>query len=394
MPETHDQEHPTEESALPPETHQTHGESAAAAPPKRGSWRTIWWLAGLLLLVIAGVGSSPFWAREVMPLLPWGGQSVAPTEDYAALATRLTAIERRPSPSSPDVGAINSAVSAVARRVDQLETTRNADRQSDPAFAATKAGLQQVEERLSGLEARSASRSASDAAQFEKLRQELAQIGGVSADFAERLQTIEHRVGAARTAARTDAMLFAALLRMREAVAAGRPFAGEYDAFIALAHDRPELVAAAQPLAELAQAGVAGSAVLSERLGKLSGRIASPVAPANGSDLGTEALAWLHSLVTIHRIDAASQTGQAPTINVAEAALARGDLLGAVSALETVSGPQHGAIQSWLEPARQRLAAEAALAHLQELLVARLSTPPETPGVAPTETPAKSASPS
>jgi hypothetical protein len=110
--------------------------------------------------------------------------------------------------------------------------------------------------------------------------------------------------------------------------------------------------------------------------------------------LGTEVLAWLHSLVTIRRIDAASQTGQEPAINVAEAALARGDLSGAVSALETVSGPQHGAIQSWLETARQRQAAEAALAHLQELLVARLSTPPEAPGVAPPETPAKSASPS
>ena len=81
-------------------------------------------------------------------------------------------------------------------------------------------------------------------------------------------------------------------------------------------------------------------------------------------------------------------------MSVAEAALVRGDLSGAVSALQTVSGPKSGAIQSWIETAQQRLAAEAALAHLQELLVARLGAPSETPGAAPTEAPVKSAQPS
>jgi len=81
-------------------------------------------------------------------------------------------------------------------------------------------------------------------------------------------------------------------------------------------------------------------------------------------------------------------------MRVAEAALARGDLSGAVSALQTLSGSNSGAIQSWLQTARQRLAAETALGHLQELLVARLGTPAEAPAGAPTEAPEKSASPS
>jgi hypothetical protein len=105
-------------------------------------------------------------------------------------------------------------------------------------------------------------------------------------------------------------------------------------------------------------------------------------------------LAWLHSLVTVHRIDAAVQTEQQPAMRVAEAALARDDLSGAVSALQTLSGSNSGAIQSWLQTARQRLAAEAALGRLQELLVARLGTPAEAPAGVPTEAPAKSASPS
>jgi len=393
MTEGHDQEHSAEGGALPPVTHQTLGEGAQSARPAGGSRQSVWWLAALLLLVIAGVGSSPFWARDVAPLLPWGSQSAAPAEDYAALAARVAAIENRPAPPPPDIAAINSTASALARRVDQLEAARGADRQTDAAVAGIKAGLQQLEERLSAFEARSATRANSETAEFEKLRQQLAQFASISSDLADRLPAIERRVGAAGSAVRTDSALLAALLQMREAVETARPFATEYDAFIALAHDQPDLIAAAQPLAELAQAGVAGNAVLSERLGQLSGRIVPAVAPPVDSDLRTQALAWLHSLVTIRRIDAASQTGQEPAMNVAEGALVRGDLPGAVSALQTLSGPKSAAIQSWLQTAQQRLAAEATLAHLQDLLVARLGTPLEAPGGAP-EVPARSAQPS
>jgi len=393
MTEGHDQEHSAEGGALPPVTHHTLGEGAQSARPAGGSRQSVWWLAALLLLVIAGVGSSPFWARDVAPLLPWGSQSAAPAEDYAALAARVAAIENRPAPPPPDIAAINSTASALARRVDQLEAARGADRQTDAAVAGIKAGLQQLEERLSAFEARSATRANSETAEFEKLRQQLAQFASISSDLADRLPAIERRVGAAGSAVRTDSALLAALLQMREAVETARPFATEYDAFIALAHDQPDLIAAAQPLAELAQAGVAGNAVLSERLGQLSGRIVPAVAPPVDSDLRTQALAWLHSLVTIRRIDAASQTGQEPAMNVAEGALVRGDLPGAVSALQTLSGPKSAAIQSWLQTAQQRLGAEATLAHLQDLLVARLGTPLEAPGGAP-EVPAKSAQPS
>ena len=393
MTEGHDQEHSAEGGALPPVTHHTLGEGAQSARPAGGSRQSVWWLAALLLLVIAGVGSSPFWARDVTPLLPWGSQSAAPAEDYAALAARVAAIENRPAPPPPDIAAINSTASALARRVDQLEAARGADRQTDAAVAGIKAGLQQLEERLSAFEARSATRANSETAEFEKLRQQLAQFASISSDLADRLPAIERRVGAAGSAVRTDSALLAALLQMREAVETARPFATEYDAFIALAHDQPDLIAAAQPLAGLAQAGVAGNAVLSERLGQLSGRIVPAVAPPVDSDLRTQALAWLHSLVTIRRIDAASQTGQEPAMNVAEGALVRGDLPGAVSALQTLSGPKSAAIQSWLQTAQQRLGAEATLAHLQDLLVARLGTPLEAPGGAP-EVPAKSAQPS
>jgi hypothetical protein len=362
-------------------------------PPAGGTPQTVLWLAALLLLVIAGVGTSPFWAREVAPLLPWNTEAAAPSGNYADLAARVAALETRPAPPSADIGAINSAANALAHRVDQLEAARNADREPDAAAAAAEQELRQLKERLNALEARSASRASKEAAEFEKLRQELAQSAGVSTDLGDRLSAVERRVGAAG-AARTNGALLAALFRMREAVEAARPFASEYEAFTALAHEQSDLIAAAQPLAGYVQAGVPGRAALSDRLGQLSGRSTPPAASPAGSDQGTQAPAWLRSLVTIRRIDAAAQTGQQPAMHVAEAALARGDLSGAVSALQTLSGPSSGAVQSWLDAAHQRLAAEAVLAHLQELLVARLGTPAETPAAAPAEAPAKSAQPS
>jgi hypothetical protein len=393
MTEGQDQEHLAEASESEPATDQPLAERSKSAHTVHGIRRTAYWLAAVLALVIAAVGSSPFWARDVAPLLPWAGTSATPTEDYPALAARLEAIEKRSPPPSSDIGSINSTTNALARRVDQLESARDADRQADAAVAAAKTGLQQLEERLTAFEAKSDARSASDTARFEKLGQELAEIRNISADLADKLPAMERRVGAIGSG-RTNGALLAALLRMHEAAETERPFVIQYDAFIALAHDQPDLIAAVQPLAGLAQAGVPGNTVLSERLGRLSGRILPAAEAPTGSDIGTQALAWLRSLVTIRRIDTPVKTGQESAMNVAEAALARGDLSGAVSALQTVSTPQSGSVQSWLEMAQRRLAVNAALAHLQELLVDRLATPSETPGDTPTEAPAKSAQPS
>ena len=63
MTEAHDQEPLAEGSTLPPVTDQTLGEGAQSARPAGGSRQTLWWLGALLLLVIAGVGLSPFGAR-------------------------------------------------------------------------------------------------------------------------------------------------------------------------------------------------------------------------------------------------------------------------------------------------------------------------------------------
>jgi hypothetical protein len=105
--------------------------------------------------------------------------------------------------------------------------------------------------------------------------------------------------------------------------------------------------------------------------------------PSAQSDWREQTLARLRGLVTIRRIDGSSGTGSEGAVSTAQTALARGDLAGAVAALESLTGADAEAARSWLLMARQRLAAETALDHVQELLTERLGNGPAAPGGAP-----------
>jgi hypothetical protein len=180
-----------------------------------------------------------------------------------------------------------------------------------------------------------------------------------------------------------------ALLQIREAVDQGRPFAAELGAFTALAHDRPDLVAAARPLAEAAHDGVVGRLGLAKRLGEVAGRIASATALPPQADWEDQVLARLRALVTIRRIDGAPQGGPEAAVSAAEAALGRGDLGDAVAHLDGLTGANAEAAEPWLKMARQRVGVEGSLAHLQQLLIAGLGHLPDAPGRSPVEAPAK-----
>jgi hypothetical protein len=414
MSEEHSEEHSGERGAIDTET-----PPAAAEPPparQRGSRGVATGLLALLIVVLAGVALSPFWAPEVAPLLPWAASPATSNEQYSALAARMAAIEQRPAApgnnsdaikstvngleqrvkqletaingrtavSASDVDALKSQLGGLAQRVDRLEAAGGGDRQLETALAGTKTTLQQLDQRVTEIEAQSAARKASNAADLQKIQQELARLGTVTSDVTGRVGTLEHDQQSQRASEpRIDAILALLLTQMREAVEQARPFATEYNAFTALVHD-PDLTAAARPLAEAARDGVASRVVLGKRLAELAGRIATASEPAAEPDLGQQVLSHLRSLVTIRRIDGSSQTGPEAAVSTAQAALARGDLAGAVAALDVLTGANAEAARPWLQMARERLVVEAALDHLQELVTVRLgSAPPAHPASPP-----------
>jgi hypothetical protein len=426
MSEGHSEERPGE-GATPGEPEASPLPAVDPARPRSASRRAALWLAGLLVLIVTGVALSPFWAPEVGPLLPWGERPAVSGEEFATLADRVAAIEKhsapptveanaansalgalagrldrlettynarfaeiekRPAPPGVDLGAIKSAESALGRRVDELEAARNVDRQTEAAVAANKVALQQLEQRIGAVEAQSSSRAASDSAELQKVQQELSRVGSAVADLARHLPAIERQMQAQSGSERKNAVEALLLLRMRDAVEQARPFPAEYDALKALDHDS-EIAGAAEPLADAARNGVPSRAVLSQRLAELAGEAATAPEPPAESDWGAQALARIRGLVTIRRIDGASQTGPEAAVSAAQTALARGDLGGAVADLERLTGPNAEAARPWLQMARQRLSVERTLDHLQELLTARLGSSPAGPGAAPASAPAE-----
>jgi hypothetical protein len=361
-------------------------------------------LSVLLILVSGGVVLSPFWAPDLAPLLPWGATSGGQTEEFAALAARVAAIESHPMPPAVDMDALKSAIGAVARRGDQLENAVNsrlADIEKRPvpagidvdaiksAQAALTHRIDQLEERLAAAEAQSSVRAASAAAGLEKINGELSRLRNATADLAKRVPELEQLTKSQRSVERSDAALALVMLRIREAVDRGHPFAAEYSALQALARDT-DLSAETEPLADAARSGVASRAVLSKRLAELAGQVATATEPPSQSDWGAQTLARLRALVTIRRINGPSQTAPEAAVSTAQAALARGDLPGAVAALEPLTGANAEAGRPWLQMARQRLAVETALDRLQQSLADRLG-PPQA---APAELGAKTKAPS
>jgi hypothetical protein len=327
----------------------------APEPPARRHRTTAIALAAAIVVLVVVDAAAPVWAPPLLRSLGWE-----------------TAAE------GPDAALID--------RLDRLEAAQKQDRQDaakslaalQPTAAQMAATVQQLDRRIAALEAKPVAPAGVPPGEIADLRQQLAKLAstitdlGIRIDAAEKTIAAEKATPAQSAADPTDSALLLTLLRIREAVEVARPFAAEYDAFTALAQPRPEIAAAAAPLAEPAKTGVASRTVLVARLHGLAGVIVSAEAPPAEPDWSDRVLARLRGLVTIRRIDGVGQSEPEAAVTSAERALRGGDLAAAIAALDRLTGPPAEAARPWLQMARQRLAVEAALHRVEELLTARL----------------------
>lgn len=423
-------------------TDETEARAEANAAPRKPRRRAMWAalaLALLIAIVLGGVGSAPYWAPQVTPLLPWAKAPSPAADAYSRLTARLAALEAGARATAAASVAANrendKAIAAtagqlrtLAKRVTVLEAKATAAPIIDPAqiaalqkqlselekqprpsaapaapataanAAAPAAGLAKLEQQMTALDARSQSRAAQLRAEIAKLKAEETRLDAVTAGLADRVPALAAELHAHRAAGHSDAALFLGLLQLREAVAAGRPFPQEYNAFLSLVRDWPDLADAAKPLAAAAKAGVASRVVLFHRLAELAGRIAAKKPLPAKKDWRSRLAAEVTSLVKIRHIDDKDKASPQGAVNAAQLALAHGDLAGAVAALAPLSGPAAETARPWLDLARQRLAADTALAHLQQLMVQRVvgvpAAPATPPGKAPPATAKKPGAPS
>ncbi|MBV9551726.1 MAG: hypothetical protein JO032_02925 [Alphaproteobacteria bacterium] len=328
-------------------------DAQVASPPRLGEprprRRAPWLIAAVaaVAIVAAAVAASPFWAPPVMRRLPWG--QPAPTAKPAAPTPPAQAAAAPAPDPAPD-----PAIASI-----RTQEAQNA------------AAVQQLGQRLAALEAKPAPAPPPDLA---PLQQQLAALSKANADLVASVAALQKAAQSQPAADPRNTALALVLLQIREAVDIARPFADEYQALLALAGGRPEIVAAAQPLGGAATGGVASRAALAQRLRELAPKIATAKLPP-GAGWKSQLVAKLRGLVTIRRISGEAQSPAEAAVGAAERAMAGGDVGGAIDALSGLEGPAQAVAEPWLRTARQRLAVEAALRQVEAALTAAMAAP-------------------
>lgn len=358
------------------------GEPAPARPASRAAMIPLAALSTLLLLaVIGGVlyAARPFWSPHVEAYVRAVRQEPAPDPRVDALAGRVAALEDAAGEgmASGDALAelermrvdIGGQVAALVDRVTTLEQGLEAVRAmvkaaNLPSQAAdARKALDELSARLAHLE------QSESAAQLregvDRLDAESARLSRSVADIIQRLERMEEERSQTVGASQSVRAVVLAAGQLREALRTSAPFADELAALREAVGDQPDLASLADELAPHAATGIPVLAALGDRFGAVARRAAAAERRIDGDGWLAAAVNRLTSLVTIRRTavgDAEDTTDAA--IARAEAAIADGDLVAAVKALEGLQGAAAEAAAGWLRQARARILAERAMAVL------------------------------
>jgi hypothetical protein len=328
-------------------------------------FRLVAGLALVLIIVLALIGTAPFWAPALMPVLPWGSRAMAgENAALAALRTRLDGDEAtlkkataRSSQRDGDSGAMRDLTARVAR----LETRPAPAAAATPPVAAPKSPP-----------------PAADTAALKALEGEVAKLTAASAAAGDKLTKLEAQFGAVEAKDQAERTRLLALANLRVSVEGSGPYAAELAGVEALAADQAKTRERLAPLAADAKAGLPSLADLTERFDR---RVAPAILRAGGAtpsgDFGDEVLARLRRLVVIRRIGPGAPLPHDPVeaaVVRAEDALRTGDLAAAVTALGHLPDASAKAAAPWLADARRRVAAGTLLDQLWRDETARAAT--------------------
>jgi hypothetical protein len=193
-----------------------------------------------------------------------------------------------------------------------------------------------------------------------------------------RLDAAEKATSAARAQGLADAALTMAVAQLRRAVEGGSVYSPELAAVRAVTGGDAKLQATLDALAPAAQAGVASRAALTDEFPAVANAIARASLQRGGESWWRAVTDRLDGLISIRPVGAAV-AGDHPRAKAAraEAAAARGDLAGAVAALNGLEGKPAETAKPWLDRAKARLAADQALAALESQATANLAAKPK-----------------
>lgn len=296
----------------------------------------------------------------------------------------------------PEVAALPQQVAELRRQLDEIG--RQATATPTGSSPETEAALDELNQQMAGLDGLRAQVEALETAtrSFEAWIATVdSRLQAVEA-LEARLAGLENATTAAEDRATGNAALALAVNQLQAALASQRPFTAELAALSQLAAGDPEVGELRQALAGLearAETGVPTLVELRARFPEVARAVvaaaraeaaASTIASATSKDGTSEGAAgWLDAamlklseLVSVRPVGE-DVTGDDPAARVAraEAALAKGDLGGAIAEVEGLAGRAAEAAGPWLADARARAEVEAVIARLHSVTLARLSPP-------------------
>ena len=284
-------------------------------------------ILAMIIVVIGVAGSAPLW----MPLLPSSLAGKSTPEPDNSITQRLDAIEQQ-----------LDRLSSIGNRLDALEQRRTPD--ASATIAPLNDHMQQLDVRLDRIETRLTQMAKDQASQGDS----------------------------------TERVLLIALAQLGGAVSGSQPFTAQLASVEALGQGRPGWAADLRPLQDVSKSGLPSTAILTQRFTET---VAPAILRADAASPGPDESIWqgmlskLRSLIVIRRTDTRQSGGSPATAAVAtaQAALDKGDLGGAVHALDLLKGAPGDAATAWLKDAHQRLQAEETIAKLTQSLSADLA---------------------
>lgn len=303
----------------------------------------------LVLLLIGGAGAAAWWFGYLPPRSQMAeAPQVDPLHEVSAALGDLDARE----------GRLRSQVAAITPRLDALERT-----------------IADLRKSVDGLATRA---EQGDSAQTEQLAERLARLESQAANttsLAQQVRSLEVTTTAARDAASKLSTTVLGVGQLVQAVEGGGGFVRQLAAVRALGGDDPEIAQAAAALEPHATSGIPTLAVLRAKFPATADAVARAEPVTAGDGWTDKVVDRLASLVSVRRVGSAALAdgGVDGILARAEAALAGGDLAGAIDALQGLTGAPAQAAADWLALARTRIDAEKQLVTLQQRAIARLS---------------------
>lgn len=212
-------------------------------------------------------------------------------------------------------------------------------------------------------------------------------ISGQVTALGARLDQVDAALADRRQQALRAEAIVLSVGQLRAALATSKPFAKEINALRVMAGGDADMAAALDQIQPFADSGVPSTDELTKDFARLAPTLVRSAVVGDGQSWWRQALYHVESVISIRRVgeDVPGDATDA-VVARAEGKLDNGDLPGAISALQALTGLPADTAASWIRDAGQRVVVDAGEAELTRVAIGHVATG-KTPAAASSPSP-------